>query len=132
METFFSRQLSGDPDIYVSTKNRYPTARNSTWRGVRYGSDVIEINTDTDPQACFQCTYYITVYGASESTYTITASEETTYFTLQDGLPMTGSVAQASWNYYTFLNSFGSARDFRAVLSSITGNADMFITIGTN
>jgi hypothetical protein len=121
--------MSGDPDIFVSTKIRHPTVTNSTWRGLRYGSDVIEINTDTDSNACVHCTYYIAVFGASEATYTIMASVETTYFTLQDGVPMTGSVSQGDWNYYSFLNRYGSDRDFRAVLSSITGNADIFITL---
>lgn len=114
----------------MSTKIRHPTVTNSTWRGLRFGSDVIEINTDTDSNACVHCTYYIAVFGASEATYTIMASVETTFFTLQDGVPMAGSVSLGDWNYYSFLNRYGSDRDFRAVLSSITGNADIFITLG--
>lgn len=121
--------MSGDPDIFVSTTTKYPSASNSTWRGIRYGSDVIAINTDTDAHACVYCTYYITVYGAAEATYSIMASVETTYFTLQDGVPMTGTLERGSWNYYVFVDNYGSGRDFRAVLSSINGNADMFITL---
>lgn len=92
---------------------------------------MIEIDTDSDPDACSQCTYYIAVYGSQEATYTIMASLTTSYFQLQDGIPMTGSVSWSSWNYYQFYDSHGSARDFRVVLSSVSGNVDLFITLGT-
>lgn len=121
--------VSGDPDVYISTKTRYPSSTNSTWKSFRYGADAIDINTATDANACSHCTYYIAVVGMTEATYSLVVSLQDTQFTLADGIPMSGSLGLLTWSYYTFYDSHGSARDFRVVLTSTSGNADMFITL---
>lgn len=54
-------QLSGDPDIFVSTTVEHPQAddTNSTWRSTEYGADVLVIDPRTDRRACVHCMYYI-------------------------------------------------------------------------
>ncbi len=64
-------QLSGDPDLFISTTLTRPSASNFTWHSFDYGSDVVTVNTHTDPAACTGCVYYIAVVGAREATYTI-------------------------------------------------------------
>jgi hypothetical protein len=59
--TWFFSQLSGDPDLFISTTITRPQANdaNSTWRSTEYGPDSITIDPRTDPKACSRCTYYI-------------------------------------------------------------------------
>jgi hypothetical protein len=109
---------------------RYPSPNNATWKSYRYGSDVITIDTDSDANACSPCTYFIAIVGLAESTYSLVASVESTTFQVHDGSPMTGTVGMLSWNYYTFYNYHGSARDFRVLLTSSVGNADLYVTLG--
>lgn len=54
-------QLSGDPDLFISTTVTRPTDddQNSTWRSTEFGSDVVTIDPSKDPRACTHCTYYI-------------------------------------------------------------------------
>jgi hypothetical protein len=60
-------QISGDADLYVSNKVSKPTTTNSTWRSYEYGSDVVEINPQTDNNACTKpCTYFVAVVGSTD------------------------------------------------------------------
>lgn len=54
-------QLSGDPDLFVSTTVAHPAAddSNSTWRSTEYGADVLVIDPRTDHRACTHCMYFI-------------------------------------------------------------------------
>ena len=118
--------------MYVSTTvgRPAPDSVNSTWRSSDYGPDVLTIDPGSDHRACTHCMYYIAVIGASESTYTISATTSSNMPRLIDGVPATGYVMQSEWKFYTFHNSYGSARDFHLTLISATGNADLYITLG--
>lgn len=86
----FLLQISGDPDIYISTRTHLPGPNNYTWSSVHYGSDVVEINPVVDRYACEYCVYYVAIYGATESTYTLTANLQSTIPALVDGVPTSG------------------------------------------
>jgi len=121
--------ISGDPDLFVSTSDRYPSATNNTWRSTRFGPDTISIDPSTDDRACVPCMYYISVYGATESTFTISVSVSSTIPTLSDGVPSSGSVEQSQWVYYMFRDTYQDSRDFQITLSSTIGNADLYVTL---
>ena len=125
-------QLSGDPDIYVSTTVGHPApdSVNSTWRSSDYGPDVLVINPRTDPKACYHCMYYIAVIGNLESTYTISVTTSNNMPRLIDGVPSRGYAQLNKWTYYSFRNAYGSGRDLHVNLVSATGNADLYITLG--
>lgn len=72
----------------------------------------------------------LTVVGRRESSYTITASFTTGLPKLVDGVPTAGSVEVYAWAYYTFHNVYGGARDLHVALTSGTGNADLYVTLG--
>ena len=116
--------------MYVSISTDHPSAENSTWRSFRYGSDVLDIDPKTDVNACNDCVYYIAVYGNTEATYSISVALEDTMQQLVDGQPISGSVRTMNWAYYSFYLMSSAPRDFQVNLLSITGNADMYITMG--
>eukprot|EP01038_Epipyxis_sp_PR26KG_P008213 gene8213-11113_t len=122
-------RISGDPDLYISTKLQRPSPSNFTWKSIRYGSDVIEIDPLTDKDACFHCTYYILVYGTSESVYSIGAALSSSIPQLQDGIPVSGSVGVLKWAYYVFVNQYGSSRNIKISLTSKRGNADIYVKL---
>ena len=68
--------------------------------------------------------------GRQESTYTIAASTTSNLPKLVDGVPTAGSIAQGEWTYYSFQNTYGSSRDLHVGLTSATGNADLYVTLG--
>jgi hypothetical protein len=121
--------LFGDPDIFISTSVKYPNETCSTWKSFRYGSDVVLVNPSTDVKACIMCTYYISVLGASESSYTITVSLDSSIPQLVDGVPIQDHVSTFGVNQYIFSNSFGDSKDIKVLLSSSSGNADLYVTL---
>ena len=69
--------------------------------------------------------------GRSESTYTISASTSSNLPKLVDGVPSAGAVAYQEWAYYSFSNIYGTTRDIHVNLVTATGNADLYVTLGT-
>jgi hypothetical protein len=72
------------------------------------------------------------VVGRREASYTISASLTSSMPRLIDGVPSSGAVALHGWVYYTFHNTFGTKRDLHVTLTSATGNADLYVTLGTS
>lgn len=121
--------ISGDPDLYISLTSQHPSYSNSTWGSNLFGPDTLTIDPTHDSQACRQCTYYIAVEGARESTYTILVSISSSIPKLSDGIPSVGYVTSFEWVYYSFHNVYANSRDIRISLVSSTGNADAYITL---
>jgi len=108
-----------------------PGPDETTWSSVEYGPDVLTIDPRADRKACTHCIYYIAVIGNIESTYTISATTSSNMPRLVDGVPSAGYVGLSEWVFYTFHNSHGVGRDLHVNLVSATGNADLYITLGT-
>lgn len=64
--------VSGDPDIFVCNRHANPNQQHYTWKSAGMGSDEVYIPPD-DPWA-FPGAYYIGVYGAYETDFTILAT----------------------------------------------------------
>lgn len=134
-------QFSGDPDLFVSTTHRYPSYANSTWRSHRFGADTLMLTTFEDtsvtpapPVVCTDCMVYIAVFGSTESTYALTVSVQDTVVSLQDGLTVSARVDYLAWDQYTFHYAHAqeeeSERNMKIVLSPMTGNPDVYVTLG--
>lgn len=121
--------ISGDPDLFISLTSNHPGPGNSTWRSALFGADTITIDPTHDSQACRQCTYYIAVLGALESTFTILVSTSSNIPKLNDGIPSIGYINAYDWVYYSFHNIYAVSRDIHISLVSQTGNADVYVTL---
>ena len=66
------KQISGDPDIFVSNDNPTPTMDDWMWRSGATGDD--EVFIETDHPKYVVGTYYIAVYSIYDSRYEIVAS----------------------------------------------------------
>ena len=149
----------GDPDVYISTVNSHPTATGNTtfWKSYSYGADTVLIHpfgggssssssvvNIHNTHECVDCTYYIAVFGARESAYSITVSvthaSQSTLIHVSDGSAVSGYVLANSFNYYIYYylytsgggsGSGGLDRDIRIALSTTMGDADLYVNIGT-
>lgn len=68
--------FSGDPDLYVSIKEKHPTMTDYTWSRAHLGGDTITIPAE-NADGCGakeNCVYYIGIYGYAAATYTVLAS----------------------------------------------------------
>jgi hypothetical protein len=92
--------LSGDPDLYVSTKYPHPNQINSTWSGFAWRGDSVVIpHTEADFCTDAPCVYYIAVYAYTYCTYQVMATFSKASL-LEDGVPQEGSVARHGIRYY--------------------------------
>jgi hypothetical protein len=121
--------IAGDPDLYVSTTTTRPKMDNYTWRSLSFGSDTISINPFEDSKACVDCIYYIGVYGFFEASFSILVALSDAKVRLVDGRPVTDRVQQRETNYYTFTNTYYNTRSLKLVMSSMNGDADLYVTL---
>jgi hypothetical protein len=134
--TFDVTPFSGDVDLFISTSadvvndsiNGKPNETFYMWRSALFGRDTISIDTELDPKACIGCVYYLSVFGYSDSEYTVSVSMESTIGRLLDGVPLHGSVPFLGSTKYTFKNSYGIGRDFKVRLNTFSGNPTVYIT----
>lgn len=130
--------ISGDPDVYVSTKLKRPDTQNFTWSATNFGGDVVHIDSQTDRNFIVG-TYYIAVYAFTNTSFTITASvvdlstanNATGDVLLINGSPQSGLIFNSTENrYYTFI--FPPATSSRALTITVTpkwGDPDIYIRI---
>ncbi|KAL0490051.1 hypothetical protein AKO1_009417 [Acrasis kona] len=120
--------LNGDVDMYVSKDSPPTKDSNPTWKSENGGFDVLVIPHD-DPK--YQSTkLYIGVLGDSRSltsSFTIVAyvQSSNTALNLLDGQPQIMSVNQDKYNHFEYL--FNDNGTFTVTLSSISGDADLYI-----
>jgi hypothetical protein len=138
--TFSLTATSGDPDLFVSTRDPYPSATSYCWLASGSG-DVVEVLPASDNTGCYctgpTCTYYVSVLAASGSgaSYTIVASEDTggrSIITLLDGAPQMGALARTEQQLYQFTLPEASApgRRVEAIVTPLTGDPDLYIVLG--
>ncbi|CAG9324585.1 unnamed protein product [Blepharisma stoltei] len=102
---------SGDPDLFVSKgRDQRPVHSSSNWNSQSWGGDLVSImSNDTyfkTGNITMKGIYIIGVYGASASSFTLTANSHSQAITkLTVGQPTYGSVRLNSINYYYFVNS---------------------------
>jgi hypothetical protein len=116
--------ITGDPDLYVSTIDRFPDGDNHQWSSLQYLSDSVTI-PHTDDNFCL-CNFYIGVYAWTATSYAITASFSNAII-LQDGNAATGTVTVHGMVYYQLTVSDG-ATDLTISVSPLTGNAHLYVS----
>jgi len=127
---------AGDPDVYVSTQVERPTSEYGkyTWRSADYGADIVNIDyTDENYQA--HATYFIAVYGWTNTTFTVTAtaldlsdiSNHTTAVSLLNGVPQLAFLgSRGTRALYNFAVQ-NVARDTTISVTPRYGDPDLFV-----
>jgi len=118
----------GDPDLYVSTGNHYPNNTSWDWTARRGGTDSISIPY-TDSKACQHCSYYISVYGFTTTTFTLVATFNNV-IRLQNGVPQSGFVALEAFAYYQ-IQVLADHQDITLTISS-SGDVNLYVNAGIN
>ena len=135
--TFDVTPFSGDVDLYISTSENVvnfnidgkPNETFYTWKSSMFGEDTISIDTELDAKACIGCTYYLSVFGYTDSEYSVSVSLESTIGRLVDGVPIQGAVGFLGKSKYTYKNTYGIGRDFKVRLNALTGSPSVYITL---
>lgn len=123
--------LSGQSTILVSTK-QYPELESTSfeWYSADFLGSVKNIKiAATDPKACRDdtCRYYVAVYGYTNSSYSLVMGGSSSSTVLQNGVPMTGSVAIKGWTYYNYKVDI-EHHDLTISVTPITGDADVYVS----
>ena len=124
--------ITGDPDLYVSTQVTHPNASESwhEWHSNQWLDDSIFIeNAEV-------ATYYIGVYGYTNSTYTMVASISShvpdsinDLVHLVDGQPQTGVVEENQLRYYSFEIAAGVQHEsVTFTVTKVFGDPDIYIS----
>eukprot|EP00761_Pharyngomonas_kirbyi_P007012 gb/GECH01007021.1/.p1 GENE.gb/GECH01007021.1/~~gb/GECH01007021.1/.p1 ORF type:complete len:2648 (+),score=561.77 gb/GECH01007021.1/:1-7944(+) len=94
--------ISGDADVYVSTSPD-PVRSNATWSSRNYGDELIYISAD-DPDYMGDTTYYLGVYAASDSIFSITFARNSPQVShlLPSGIPHRGYAPSNEYVHYKF------------------------------
>jgi hypothetical protein len=115
----------------VSVSNHRPSSANSTWRSLRFGSDTLTLSPSRDSRACNRCTYYVAVYGSTESAYTLTITESDTVTVLTAGVPVSSRVGFLQWDWFSYTYHTAPPHSLSLLLSPSTGNPDLYVSLGT-
>lgn len=129
---------SGDPDLYVGTSNVPATLRPTPgdrasylWSSSGVGTELLSIETASDPRACTNCNYTIGVAGyLSNTTFSITARlRDGTPVRLTPGAPVLDFV---DFNAFSrFVTTFDRRLNFSEItVSPISGDPDMYVSLG--
>jgi len=116
---------NGDPDIYIG-RSSFPTELDYEWRSSLAGGDTVQIAPD-DAGWCVRCTYRIGVRAFRATNFSIVATTGAQPALLEDGVPRAASVAAGVYDYYRVLVE-DVATDLHLVLTTIGGNADIFVS----
>jgi len=119
-------KITGDPDVYISTKTHKPNRREFEWRGLHIGSDAVVI-----PNAN-ATTYYIGVYGFVNTSYTVMVSlytnDTSEVHTLVPGQPQSGVVARGQTIHYLYQQAV-SGQQLTFALTTNVGDPDLNVTL---
>jgi hypothetical protein len=126
---------SGSQSLYISNK-KLPELDEATyeWTSKELSESVKSIViSQEDGEACLlpTCKYSIGVYGTSKGTFVLTASTSLATIPLQDGVPSHEHVDSGQWEYFSYdLQQTGL--DFSVVVTPITGDPDLYISLAKN
>jgi len=127
--TFVLTPLTGDPDLYVSTKD-FPnnTAATYQWSSESLGGDAVSIENAT------QTTYFISVFANSKNaSFTMTAFvvdyKENSTVLLIDGIPQQDVLVEGHMKYYHVVLG-ASHNDLEVSVSAFVGDPDVYVSFG--
>lgn len=123
----------GDPDLFVSTTEPYPSSETHTWSSMAYGADAVNIDYK-DPNYKVGL-YYISVYGWRNTTFSILASvtdlsrnDTSDYIALINGQPQIGFLEERGRSkHYMFIMSGTVRRDVTFTVTPRYGDPDLYI-----
>ncbi|CAM9362294.1 unnamed protein product, partial [Hapterophycus canaliculatus] len=120
----------GQQDLYITTNSsREPGPKDYDIKSTNWGGLTPLVFSETAPGFCTDCTVYVGVYGYTSGYYSIVASQGLTR--LQEGFPQKGSVGGDNQKmYYEFFNPSGDLKPIQVVVTAITGDPDVYVTVG--
>eukprot|EP01006_Ploeotia_vitrea_P032269 TRINITY_DN64533_c0_g2_i1.p1 TRINITY_DN64533_c0_g2~~TRINITY_DN64533_c0_g2_i1.p1 ORF type:complete len:2597 (-),score=1385.65 TRINITY_DN64533_c0_g2_i1:818-8563(-) len=145
--TFFNKEnedveitvspIDGTPQLFVAanvTKGSFPIyGRPDTYqyRSSYWSAGAWKRIEATDKHFCHNCLWHIGVYGNHASNYTITVSSARRTIELIDGEAQRAHVNADEWAYFSFVVTRPNV-EMRFILTSITGDSDLFISTATH
>lgn len=114
--------LSGDPDIYVSTVTQSPSKNSYQWAAFDFGFDLIEIET-THPSYKAQSTYYIAVYSFNDAYFSLSVAKTGSFASVLEGIPITGEVEGNQYRYFKHTLKQGG-QELVFTVSTLEGSRD--------
>jgi hypothetical protein len=137
--SFAITALSGDSDIYVAVAD--PTDASFrpssdpddfTWGSTAFGGDVVTIPSNDEDSCVSACTYLAAIKCSLSSLcrFSITAStSSSSLIQLQNGIPLSNSVAQGSYKYFLFdASPDPTTRNITIRVTAQTGDAQIYVT----
>jgi hypothetical protein len=114
--------------VFISTTTTSPSANDNQWYKLLAPGQHMVILT-AEPNACSDCTYYISVVGSAGDEYELRATAAADFAVVTQGSFAYGSVIGGEYNYYeTFVDT---AANFDVLLETCRGNADLFMSQST-
>ena len=109
---------------------KLPSMSSYTWRSSNSGNDAIHIDS-SDENYCAQCEYLVAVYGYSNSTYTLLASDiEEAVIRLVPNRPQVAEIAARSNVLYFSALITSSVADITIALTPLNnGEADLYVQV---
>jgi len=133
--------FSGDPDLFMSLSPHQPNRTSFTWTSAWYGAETLTLQAEELDTACLPdpgnkkaCSYFLSVYGFSNTTFTVLAALHLGWahpVSLILGQPQTASLPEKDWVYYQLRLSL-DGEDQPTVLISVTsldgGDQDVYLS----
>ena len=122
----------GDPDLFVSGSDHYPTREDAQWSSASLGADVVYVSSH-DPLACSGCAYRALVYAYSDTSYSVTMSLRSaatpSLTMLQAGLPSSAHVEQDEYAFFSFPVQRNAS--ISIALTAFSGDPDLYASFTT-
>lgn len=128
--------LTGEPDLFVSTKETHPDEFSAEWSSTSLTSvehyDHVEISAD-DKKRCKTntCTFNIGVLARTETTFSIAAvwgKPAPPPLKLRNGLPQSGTIAKSGESASYRVRAASSLSDLTFALTLASGEAHIFVS----
>jgi hypothetical protein len=127
--------LSGNPNLYVSTRHPRPDAQNSEWSSTDYGTDSLEI-TKTDTNFRSPATYYIAVGGSANAYFLLLVSYSANSTVLIPGVPLASGLGAGEDRRFQLITTVPDAlKNFTSLeitVSSITPGTTPVVLVGVD
>eukprot|EP00761_Pharyngomonas_kirbyi_P012238 gb/GECH01012265.1/.p1 GENE.gb/GECH01012265.1/~~gb/GECH01012265.1/.p1 ORF type:complete len:1246 (+),score=222.43 gb/GECH01012265.1/:1-3738(+) len=112
-----------DPDVYISTQEKYPSLEHNLWHSSEVGEDIIKISPDDEHYK--EGWYYIAVDGFNSGKFTISAFSSPSAKKLSNGQSYNTDVAEGQYKYFYFRND-DSQENIQFSSKTLLGTIELF------
>lgn len=99
----------------------------STWHAaLSYSGALVKIDS-TDEHFCRDCSYYVSVFGRSDSDFTVLVTTTDAKVALQEGVPVQSFNSEKRYQYYSY-HCDQKDVEVAIILTTITGDSDLYVS----